>query len=139
MSSIHSYLTFGGNCREAMQFYKSCLGGRLHLRTIGESPLSEKMPAKMKDCILHATLKKRGLILMGTDMTSDKGLTKGNAVSLMLNCGSVREIKACYKKLSEGGQATHPLETTFFGAVIGNLVDRFGNNWVLHYQGKNNI
>jgi PhnB protein len=39
-----------------MMFYKECLGGELVFQTIGESPLSEKMPKKMKDCILHSTL-----------------------------------------------------------------------------------
>ncbi len=58
MTQINSYLTFNGNCREAMNFYKSCLGGELHFQTIGDSPLSEGMPAAMKACILKATLKK---------------------------------------------------------------------------------
>ena len=40
-----------------MNFYKECLGGELIFQTIGESPLSERMPDRMKDCILHSTLK----------------------------------------------------------------------------------
>jgi PhnB protein len=54
MTQINSYLTFNGNCREAMNFYKDCLGGELNLQTIAESPLADKMPAQMKECILHA-------------------------------------------------------------------------------------
>ena len=53
---IQSYLTFNGNCREAMNFYQRCLGGELAFQTVGESPLSDHMPAQMKDCILHSTL-----------------------------------------------------------------------------------
>lgn len=139
MTRINVYLTFNGNCREAMGFYKSCLGGKLSLQTIGETPLSEKMPEKMKECILHSTLVKNDLILMGTDMASDKGLVKGNAVSLMLNCNSERQIKSFHKKLSQGGTVTHPLEVTFWGAIIGNLSDKFGNNWLLHYDKNNKI
>jgi PhnB protein len=41
-----------------MTFYKECLGGKLVFQTVGEAPLSEKMPKKIKGCILHATLKK---------------------------------------------------------------------------------
>ena len=44
---IQSYLTFNGNCREAMNFYKQCLGGELWFQTVGESPLSEHMPPQM--------------------------------------------------------------------------------------------
>jgi PhnB protein len=134
MKNIHSYLTFNGNCREAMTFYKKCLGGNLELQTIGESPLADKMPQKMKDCILHATLTNDNLVLMGSDMTPQTGLIKGNAVSLMLDCKSEKEIKSYYKKLSAGGQATHPLEDTFFGSILGGLSDKFGNHWLLHFK-----
>jgi PhnB protein len=134
LSKITPYLTFNGNCREAMTFYKKCLGGELVFQTIGESPLSEKMPKKMKDCILHCTLTNGTLLLMGSDVISANGLIKGNAVSLSLNCNSEKEIRTIYKKLSEGGVATHPLEDTFWGALFGGLTDKFGNHWLLNYN-----
>lgn len=133
MSKINSYLTFNGNCREAMNFYKDCLGGELSIQTIGESPISDKMPEQMKQSILHSTLIKDQLILMGSDMVGDSGLIKGNAVSLMLDCDSEEEIQRIYSKLSEGGSAEHPLENSFFGAVFGDLTDKYGNHWLLHF------
>lgn len=134
MTQINTYLTFNGNCREAMTFYRECLGGELVLQTIGESPLADKMPPQMKDCILHSTLTKGSLVLMASDMVGEQGLIKGNAVSLMLNCSSEAEIKACYAGLSSGGVATHPLENSFWGALFGDLTDRFGNQWLLHFD-----
>jgi PhnB protein len=122
--TISSYLTFGGNCREAMNFYKKCLGGKLFFQTIGESPLAAKMPAKMKDYILHSELSNGSLILLGSDMVPQNGLIKGNSISLSLNCESEKEIRASYKKLSEGGMATHEIEETFFGALLGGLTDK---------------
>ncbi|NOT50631.1 MAG: VOC family protein [Chitinophagaceae bacterium] len=134
MKIIHPYLIFNGNCKEAMTFYKKCLGGKLELQTISESPLATNMPQKMKDCILHATLTINKLVLMGSDMVPQPGLIKGNAVSLMLDCKSEEEIKDYYKKLSADGQATHPLEKTFFGSTLGGLTDKFGNHWLLHFK-----
>ncbi len=134
MAKINSYLTFSGNCREAMTFYKECLGGDLTLQIIGESPLAEKMPSKMKEYILHAALTKGELLLMGSDMVPEPGLTKGNAVSLALACSSENEIRQCFEKLSNGGQTTHPLEDTFFGSIMGGLTDKFGNHWLLNYD-----
>ena len=61
MTQINAYLTFSGNCREAMNFYKDSLGGELTLQTISESPLADKMPAQMKDCILHAFYLPKGM------------------------------------------------------------------------------
>jgi PhnB protein len=134
MTIIKSYLTFNGNCREAMSFYKECLGGDLSFQTIGESPMSDKMPASMKEFILHATLTRGKLVLMGSDMVGDEGVIRGNAVSLMLDCDSEKEIKTCYTKLGKGGEATHPLETTFWGALFGDLTDKYGNRWLLHFD-----
>lgn len=129
---INTYLTFNGNCREAMTFYKECLGGSLTLQTIGESPLSEKMPPEMRSCILHATLTGKGVVLMGTDMVGEQGLIKGNAVSLMLHCASEKEMHGYYKRLSGGGKAIAPPQKTHWGALFGELTDKFGTHWLLH-------
>jgi PhnB protein len=117
-----------------MNFYKDCIGGELMLQTIGESPIADKMPPPMKEGILHSTLTKGDLVLMASDMVGEKGLIKGNAVSLMLNCSSEEEIIKYYAHLSAGGQATHPLEVSFWGALFGDLTDKFGNQWLLHFD-----
>jgi PhnB protein len=133
-TTINAYLTFNGNCRQAMQFYKECLGGELYFQTVGESPYSATMPLKMKDCIVHSILKNDAFVLMGSDMVDDKGLINGNAVSLMLDCSSEEEVKDRYVKLSSGGEATHPPALSTGGALFSNLVDRYGNHWILNYS-----
>lgn len=133
MAQLISYLTFNGNCREAMTFYKDCLGGELLFQTIGESPLSANMPKRMKKCILHATLSSGALVLMASDMVGEQGLIRGNSVSLALHCSSEEEIRHCYAKLSVGGKANHPLEKSFWGALFGTLTDKFGTHWLLNY------
>jgi PhnB protein len=138
MANINSYLTFSGNCREAMTFYKECLGGKLTLQTVGESPLSQQMPEQMRNHILHATLKNDDLILMASDMAGANGVQKGNSISMMLNCKSENEIHDRYQKLSGGGQQTHPIELTFWGALFGDLTDKFGNHWFLNFQSTQN-
>lgn len=135
---LYPYLTFNGNCREAMTFYKACLGGKLSFQTLGESPVCNKMPKKMKNMILHATLIKDNLVLMASDMVDETGLVKGNSVSLSLICSSEEDIKRCYAKLSEGGIANHPLKIGFWGALFGDLTDKFGNHWILNYIRKSN-
>lgn len=134
MTQINSYLTFSGNCREAMSFYADCLGGKLSLQTIADSPLSDAMPSDMLQSIVHSTLVRDNLVLMGSDMVGEKGLIRGNAVSLMLNCANEEEARACYEKLSAGGEATHPLHISFWGALFGDLTDKYGNQWLLHCE-----
>lgn len=134
MRRINPYLTFNGNCQEAMRFYQECLGGELTFQTIGDSPLSDRMPERMKRSILHATLVQGDLIIMASDMVEQSGLRNGNAVSLMLDCGSETEILDTYHKLSAGGERTHPLERSFWGALFGGLTDKYGHHWLLHFQ-----
>lgn len=134
MTTINSYLTFNGNCRDAMDFYKNCLGGELVVQTIGESPLADKLPAPMQECILHATLTNGNLVLMATDMVGEQGLQTGNAVSLAIHCSNEDEIRTYYEKLAEGGRKDHALEYTFWGALFGDLTDKYGNHWLLHFD-----
>lgn len=134
MKSIHSYLTFGGNCRQAMKFYQSCLGGALSLQYVGDTPQAANMPAKMKKCILQAVLKTDTLMLFGSDMVYESGLLKGNNISLLLNCRTENEIRDYYNKLARSGRQTHPLKQTSAGAISGGLIDKFGNYWLFAYE-----
>jgi PhnB protein len=36
MAQLNPYLNFDNNCREAMNFYKYCLGGELKLQTVAK-------------------------------------------------------------------------------------------------------
>lgn len=139
MNSVSPYLSFTGNCREAMAFYQKCLGGKLVFQTLGDSPLSANMPGRMKKYILHATLSCGSLVLNGSDMVEERNLFKGNAVSLLLNCTSENEIRLYYKKLSSNGKAINPLAETYWGALFGGLVDRYGNYWLLNYDRNSNL
>ncbi len=138
MTQIFPYLTFNGNCREAMSFYQSCLGGKLNFLTIGGSPLAQQMPEPMKNSILHSSLVHRAIVMQGSDMVPESGITKGNSVSLSMNASSEAEVRLLYEKLSEGGHRDHELEHTFLGALFGDLTDKFGNHWLLHYD-KNQL
>ena len=139
MTKINSFLTFNGNCREAMTFYKECLGGELTQQTVGELPMAEQMPAQMKESILHSMLTSESIVIMGSDMAPETGLIKGNSVSLMLNFSNEEETRRIYTNLSKGGNATHPLEVTFWGALFGNLTDKFGNQWMLNFDNTQNL
>ena len=88
----------------------------------------------MKECILHATLIKDAMVLQGSDMVPQNGLIKGNTISLSLDCSSEEEIKEVYKKLSADGRADHPLKDTFWGALFGDLTDKYGNHWILNFN-----
>jgi PhnB protein len=134
MTQINAYVTFTGNCREVMTFYKECIGGELTMQTIGGSPIETDFPPKMKNMILHASLTKGSLLLLGSDCVGPDGYTKGNNIALCVNCSSDEEINTFYTKLSAGGKIIDPLGVKFWGAVFGVFTDKFGISWMLNYN-----
>jgi PhnB protein len=134
MTQINAYLNFDGNCREAMNFYKECLGGELTLQTVEGSPVEAQCPAAMKHQILHSSLVKNGLVIMGSDMSGPEGITKGNNIALSLNCSSEEEINSFFSNLSAGGKIIDPLRQQFWGALFGVFNDKFGIRWMLNYD-----
>ena len=134
MLRVNPYLTFNGNCREAMTFYRDCLGGELSLYPIGNSPMAADLPEAFSDFILHATLISGDFLLMASDMVEGEKLLRGNTCALLLHCTSAQEVFDYYKKLSEGGKPTNPVIHTHFGDLHGDLVDKFGNHWMLHFH-----
>jgi PhnB protein len=130
MPTINAYLTFNGNCREAMTFYKECLGGELTLQTVKGSPMENHWPKEVHNNVLHSSLEKGNLVLLGSDMVEPQGLSIGNNISLSLICSSNEEIELFFKKLSVGGKIKYPLHDFYDGKIAG-ITDKFGINWML--------
>ena len=129
MAQLNPYITFNGNSREAMEFYKACLGGELSIMTVGDSPMASQMPDK-KDNVLHSTLKKDGMVLMASDKIMPGELIQGNTITVCIIGGTKEELQQFFAKLSEGGTVGQPLTEAFFG-TYGELTDKFGINWML--------
>lgn len=134
MAQLNPYLNFNGNCREAMNFYKDCLGGTLHLQTVGESPeMASKMPPGMDDFILHASLTSGDIIIMASDLNRDKPV-EGNTVQLCINCNTEDELNRFFSTLSAGATITEPIANMPWGAKYGSLTDKYGKHWLFNFQ-----
>jgi PhnB protein len=128
---LNPYLNFNGNCREAMIFYKECIGGELVLQKVSESPMAAQLPSKAGTNILHGSLTQDEIVLMGSDMIGEN-LVGGNSITLCLNCSSQAKMEIYFTRLSTGGKVKTPLHQTFGGSTYGELTDRFGVNWMLN-------
>jgi PhnB protein len=132
MVQINPYLSFDGDCREAMTFYNDCLDGELYMQTVRESPAADKCPADIQEHIMHASISRNGQVqVMGSDMHRDK-LTAGNTFSLCVNCDSEEQIKTFFEKFSSGGKIIDPLSKSFWGAIYGVLIDKYGRQWAFN-------
>lgn len=133
MIDLSPYLTFKGNCTEAMNFYKNCLGGELTLMTFKDSPMAGNAPAGKENEIVHSSLKTEKFTIMATDMSGPDGVKEGTNIELCFNCSSLDEMNGIYKKLSEGGSGKkEPFE--FFAGTLANFTDKYGIRWLLYYD-----
>src|ERR1700744_2245389 len=108
MTQLTAYLQFDGQCREALTFYKDCLGGELYMQKVAESPMAAQSSSQASANILHGHLSKNGvIIMMATDISANR-LRPGNTVSLCLSSSSMDEINKYFGKLSLGGVIKMP-------------------------------
>lgn len=134
MTQIIAYLTFDGNCAEAMNFYKECIGGELMINTVGDTPMEGECGAANPGAVMHAQLSRGSLQLMASDMMGATELIRGNATALSLNCSSEDEIRTLFDGLSVGGSDISPLKVEFWGALFGMFTDKFGIRWLLNFD-----
>ncbi len=131
---LSPYLTFNGNCRDAMTFYQACLGGKLTMQTFGEAPMPSAPEDKEK--IMHAMLENDALSFMASDSMPGQPVTMGTNVSLSLVGTDETLLRGFFAKLSEGGNVTMPLDKQFWGDVFGMCTDKFGIHWMVNIAEK---
>lgn len=132
MKEVVCYLTFDGNCREAMTFYAKALGARLDMTPFSKGP---DMPVADADRIMHSRLIVDGKpCLMASDTMPGVPLQRGGNFSVSVGCTSLDEEIRFFQALSLGGDVIMTLEDTFWGAHFGMLRDRFGIQWMLNYD-----
>jgi len=127
---LNPYLSFDGNAREAMEFYKGVFGGELTMNTFGEFGAPD---AGNADKIMHSQLETdRGFTLMASDTPSEMGRTAGDNITISLSGEDGGELRGYWEKLSDGGNVTMPLEKQMWGDEFGMCIDRFGIPWMVN-------
>jgi PhnB protein len=128
---LNAYLNYGGNCKQAFQFYEKHLGGKiLMMMTHGEQPGPANVPAEWKDAILHARMTVGDTDIMASDVPPDRFQPMRSAY-LSLTLDSIEEAERTYKLLSDGGEIFMPMEETFYAFRFAMLRDKFGTLWML--------
>ncbi|MDX3690204.1 VOC family protein [Streptomyces europaeiscabiei] len=130
VSRLNPYLSFDGDARPALEFYKEVFGGDLTLNTFGsfgqpDTPESDK--------IMHGMLETpSGFTLMGADTPPGMEYTPGSNFSVSLSGDDATELRGYWEKLSAGGTVSVPLDKQMWGDVFGMCTDRFGIPWMVN-------
>lgn len=146
MAIVNVYLTFNGNCEEAFDFYKSVFGGEFPYKgRFNEMPPQEGMPPMSEadgNRIMHVSLPiSKETMLMGSDTGGEwaKDFKQGNNFSISVTAASKDEADRIFNALAAGGNITMPLASTFWGDYFGMLTDKFGINWMMSWNEKQNM
>lgn len=128
---LNPYITFNGNCAEAMEFYGRVLGGTVTSTSFRESGMDA-------DGVMHAAVETpTGFHIFASDtMEGMAPYNPGTNIQISLSGDDADALRGYWDGLSEGGQVIVPLEKQMWGDVYGALVDQFGINWHVNIAGS---
>jgi len=130
MLGISPYISFRGNCRGAIEFYKGALDAEvLFTQTVGDSQMSDRGPAEN---IMHCTIKVGDSTIMMCDDPSPDSATGGGNISLAIGLNDAERARHVFGKLAEGGTVVMPLEKTYWAEAFGMVTDKFGVKWMVN-------
>ncbi|MBM3811738.1 MAG: glyoxalase/bleomycin resistance/extradiol dioxygenase family protein [Acidimicrobiia bacterium] len=130
MLGVNPYIAYKGNCREAMEFYKSALGAEIvFTHTVGESPMTDMGPP---DNIMHATVKVGESTIMMCDDPSPQPAATGGNISLAIGLNDPARARQLFDNLAKGGTVVMPMDKTYWAEAFGIVKDKFGVQWMVN-------
>ena len=129
---VQAYISFGGRCEEALEFYKKCIGAEVTgLMRWKESPdAAMKPPPGYEEKIMNAAFR-----IGETQLMADDGMGPATpefkGMTLALSAASDADTRRVFDALAEGGTVQMPLAKTFWTSSFGMLSDKFGVPWMV--------
>lgn len=131
------YITFNGDCEQAITFYQSVLSGKLDIMRYRDIPSGGGMSPgdDWKDKVMHASLTfADGTRLYFSDAWQASPAKVGDNIAVHLQADGEAQAYELVKKLGEGGRTTMAADRTFWGSVYGSVVDKFGVPWGIEFE-----
>ena len=133
---MNPYLSFKGNCEAAFKFYEQCLGAQPGpLFRYANTPLEHNVPADWSDKVMHGSITIGDQVLMAADVAPNQN-EEPKGFSLSLQIKSTADAQRIFQDLAKQGRIVIPLEQTFWAALFGMVVDRFGIPWLINCEGS---
>lgn len=131
---VQSYLFFGGNCEEAVEFYKTAVDAKVEMvMHFNESP--EPVPEGMiapgfENKVMHASFSVGDTTIMASD-GREESADGFKGFMLAISAPTAEEATSKFNALSEGGNVIMPLAKVFWSPLYGMLTDKFGVGWMV--------
>jgi PhnB protein len=131
---LQPYIFFYGRCEEALEFYKGAIGGTYELQRMDEAPpeMVKDVPAGQSSKVMHASFTGAGISFLASDGRETKTIDpEAGNISLALNVTDRAAGERIFKLLAQGGRVSMPLDDAFWGGRFGDVIDRFGIEWMI--------
>lgn len=130
---IRPYLTFNGDCAEAIELYKKAFKtDTLQVMRFSDMPPNPNVqfPDEYKDRILQATMQYGDDYIRMSDCGPGQPLNdpESERISLAIEAG-VNEVKHAFDVLAQEGHVGMALVETFYSPCAGVVFDKFGVMW----------
>jgi PhnB protein len=131
---INPYLSFNGQCEQALRYYEQHLGAKVEMMmTYGASPMADQTPPDQRGRIMHATFKLDGQTLSGAD-APPQHYRKPEGMSLLLGLSDVAQAERIFQALAVNGEVKMPMQQTFWAERFGVVIDQFGTPWMINCE-----
>jgi len=121
------YLFFGGECGNALDFYRETLGAEV--KTVVRFRDMPGAAPKKGDQIMHAEFSIGSSMVFASDAQEKRSEPGGFAVSLEV--ANDTEAQRLYQTISRDGKVDVPLINTPFASSFCMVTDRFGTPWMI--------
>lgn len=128
---LSPYLILDGTANEAIAVYERVLGAKAqNVMRFGDLPGMEGHDDTARNRVMHARIAVAGTYLMlGDAMAGGPAPAAGN-VSVSLAFTDAVELQKAFDALAVGGTINAPVADAPWGGKFGNLVDKFGVDWM---------
>lgn len=130
---ITTYLVFGGNAKEAVDYYSKVFDGNVsYMMRYNDMPEKDKEEMKgMEDAVIHANVDTFVGQIMLSDSMPDEKPTPSDALWINVSHEDLDKLKEVFDAMAEEGEVIMPLEETFFSPLYGQVKDKYGFYWMI--------
>jgi PhnB protein len=128
---ICPYLSFNGNCSEAVGYYEKIFDVTAEISRYKDAPPEDgyQAPEGTENLIMHAQFEIDGATIMLCDMPPDSPVKIGENFAIMAEFDSAEKAKMVFGALKEDGEVSMEIQETFWSKCFGALTDKFGIGW----------
>lgn len=119
-----------GTAREALHFYARVFGGDVELHTYGEFGRDDGP----EDAVAHGVLTGPVSLYAADAAVGESALATHGLMFTLLGAAPPTTLHLWFDQLADGGRVVEALEERPWGAVDGQVVDRFGLHWLVGYE-----